>query len=366
MDAVTDALTAIQAGLDYLGPNAWLRAGVIILASFLAAFVIERIIVATIGRLVGKTATQLDDEVIERLRRPIFMSIFVAGLVIATRQLAMSEGLTEATVSALKTILIFVWLGFALRLFGVILHGLSRMRDRYEFIQPSTLPLFDNAAKIIVVGAGVYFAFLAWNIDVTALIASAGIVGLALSFAAQDALSNIFGGMSILADRPYKVGDFINLDSGERGEVTQIGLRSTRLLTRDDVEISIPNSVMGNATIVNEAGGPHEKFRIRVAVGVAYGSDIDHVQELLLAVANGHEEVCSSPEPRVRFRRFGDSSLDFELLVWVAQPVLRGRLSHELNCEVYKSFNANGVEIPFPQQDVYVKALPGSDQPSAG
>jgi MscS family membrane protein len=366
MDSLASVLAAVQAGLDYLGPNPWLRAGTIILVAFFVAFVIERIIVATIGRLVGKTTTTLDDQVIERLRRPVFLSIFVAGLAIATRQLELSEGLTDATISALKTILIFVWLGFALRLFNVVLQALSRMRDSYEFIQPSTLPLFDNSAKIVAVGAGIYFAFLAWNIDVTALIASAGIVGLALSFAAQDALSNIFGGMSILADRPYKVGDFINLDSGERGEVTQIGLRSTRLLTRDDVEISIPNSVMGNATIVNEAGGPHEKFRIRIAVGVAYGSDIDHVQQLLLDVANNHTEICSNPTPRVRFRRFGDSSLDFELLVWVAQPILRGRLSHELNCGVYKSFNANGVEIPFPQQDVYIKSLPETDQPSAG
>lgn len=337
-----------------------------ILAAFIAAFVIERVIVATIGRLVRRTNTSVDDELIERSRRPVFMTILVAGLVIATQQLALSEQLTGITVSALKTILIFVWIGFALRFFSILLKALSSTHDKYDFILPSTLPLFDNIAKIVVSAAGVYLAFLAWNIDVTALIASAGIVGLALSFAAQDTLSNVFGGMSILADRPYKVGDFINLDTGERGEVTQIGLRSTRLVTRDDVEVSIPNAVMGNAKIVNEAGGPHEKFRIRTAVGVAYGSDIDQVEQLLLEVAQGHKEVCTRPEPRVRLRGFGDSSLDFELLAWVARPVLRGRICHELNCAVYKSFNANNVEIPFPQQDVHLKGLPPSAQPSPG
>ncbi len=359
-------LSAVQAGLDILGPNPWLRAAVMIVAALVVAFVVERLIVATIGRLVGRTSTLLDDELIERSRRPVFMTIFIAGLVIATQQLKLSEGITNITVSALQTILILSWLGFALRFFSILLSALSRVHEKYEFIQPSTLPLFDNTAKIIVAGAGVYLAFLAWNIDVTALLASAGIVGLALSFAAQDTLSNVFGGMSILADRPYRVGDFINLDSGERGEVTHIGLRSTRLLTRDDVEVSIPNSVMGNAKIVNEAGGPHEKFRIRIAVGVAYGSDIDRVEALLLEVATEHEEVCTTPEPRVRLRGFGNSSLDFELLAWVARPILRGRITHELNCAVYKTFGAHNVEIPFPQRDVHVRELPAPAQPSPG
>ena len=91
----------------------------------------------------------------------------------------------------------------------------------------------------------------------------------------------------ILADAPYKIGDFVVLDSGERGEVTHIGIRSTRLLTRDDIQVTIPNSVMGNTKIINESGGPTEKFRIRVIVGVAYGSDIDQVREVLMPNCSG-------------------------------------------------------------------------------
>ena len=144
-----------------------------------------------------------------------------------------------------------------------------------------------------------------WDINVTGLVASAGIVGLALSFAAQDTLSNLFAGVAIMSDRPYELGDFIILDSGERGEVTKIGLRSTRLLTRDDVEISIPNGVMGATKIVNEAGGPPSRYRIRTQVGVAYGSDVDQVAEVLVSVAADHAKVLKSPEPRARFRAFG-------------------------------------------------------------
>lgn len=334
---------------------AWLQAVFIVGLALILAWIIERVIVTTAGRMVRSTSTNIDDQLIENLRRPLFLSVFFIGLVIATDLLALPDTLTHVTFASLGTIAAIVWLGFFIRLASLLLSIVSRLRGSYKFIQPSTLPLFDNTAKIVLFLAAFYFIFLAWGIDVSALVASAGIVGLALSFAAKDALSNIFGGMSILADRPYLVGDYINLDSGERGQVTHIGLRSTRLLTRDDVEISIPNSVMGNAKIINESGGPYEKFRIRIKVGVAYGSDVDQVEAVLIESAEQHPEVCKTPEPRVRFRAFGASSLDFELLAWVEQPIHKGRLEHELHRGVYKALAREKIAIPFPQQDVHIK-----------
>ena len=153
-------------------------------------------------------------------------------------------------------------------------------------------------------------------------------------------------------------GDFIILDSGERGVVTDIGLRSTRILTRDDVEITVPNGIIGNGKIINEAGGPPAQHRIRVAVGVAYGSDIDQVIEVLEKVGADNDSVLAAPAPRVRFRQFGDSSLDFELLGWIARPIDRGRVRHELNCAVYKALNENSIEIPYPQRDLHVRTMP--------
>jgi len=342
--------------LSWLGPFVWLQAIIIIAVGLVIAIVAERLIVTTVGKLVAQTSTQIDDQVIEALRRPVFVSLFFISLAVATYRLELAPALTSVTLSTLGTIATFVWLGFMIRLAGQVLRVLSRVRGRYEFVQPSTLPLFDNTAKLVLILGALYFVFLAWGINVSALLASAGIVGLALSFGAQDALANIFGGMSILADRPYQVGDYINLDTGERGEVTHIGLRSTRLLTRDDVEISVPNSVMGNAKIINESGGPYKKFRIRIKVGVAYGSDLDEVEQILVKTAQDHGEICESPEPRVRLRAFGSSSLDFELLAWVEQPIFRGRLEHELNCGVYKAFAEHGIVIPFPQQDLHIKS----------
>jgi small-conductance mechanosensitive channel len=115
---------------------------------------------------------------------------------------------------------------------------------------------------------------------------------------------------------------------------------------------------MGNSKVVNESGGPHTKYRIRVAVGVAYGSDIDRVRDVLMTVAQESDSVCPEPEPRVRFRAFGASSLDFELLCWVENPELRGRVLDALNSAVYKRFLLEGIEIPFAKQDLYIKELP--------
>lgn len=223
------------------------------------------------------------------------------------------------------------------------------------------LALLHNVLKVVLVALAIYFVFIAWKIDVTAWLASAGIVGLALSFAAKDTLSNLFAGVSIIMDAPYKRGDYIILDSGERGVVTEIGLRSTRLLTRDDIEITVPNGIIGNSRITNEAGGPSEKHRIRVSVGVAYGSDVDNVIDVLERVASDNTEILENPAPRVRFRLFGESSLDFELLCWIARPVDRGRLRHELNCAIYKAFIEEGIEIPFPQRDLHVRTMPDNN-----
>ena len=204
----------------------------------------------------------------------------------------------------------------------------------------------------------VYFIFRAWHIDMTAWLASAGIVGIAIGFAAKDTLANLFSGVFILADAPYKLGDYVVLDSGERGKVTAIGLRSTRLLTRDDVEITIPNAIMGNTRIINESGGPHEKFRIRVKVSVAYGTDIDQVKALLLDIAVQEPQVCADPHARVRFRSLGGSSLDLELLCWVNTPEERGRVLDALNTAIYKRFRQEGIEIPYSKHDLYIKEMP--------
>jgi MscS family membrane protein len=202
---------------------------------------------------------------------------------------------------------------------------------------------------------------LLWNtsdylgMSFTAVFASAGIVGLGVALAARETLANFFGGISIFLDRPFKSGDYIVLDSGERGRVFEVGLRSTRIITRDDVLISIPNSLMTSTKVVNQSA-PRNRFRVRVKIGVAYGSDVDQVEQVLLTIARDNKMVAFVPDPRVRFRQFGDSALEFELLCWARRPEEQGLLLHELNHQIYKDFAAAGIEIPFPQRDVHLKS----------
>jgi len=346
-----------QAWAQLLGPNVYLQAVAIAVVFILVGKIADFIITRVIGQVVRRSKTDIDDTLVALLHRPVFLSFVLAGLALATDRLQLPDAPEFLTLGILKTIAIVVWYSFFRSLVQILLSAISRKGGTAK-LHSSMLPLLNNVVKIALLALAVYFIFLAWNIDVAAWLATAGIVGLALSFAAKDTLSNLFAGFSIAADAPYKTGDFIILDSGERGMVTFIGLRSTRILTRDDIEITIPNGILGNSKIINEAGGPSAKHRIRIPIGAAYGSDVDQVTSALSSVASDHEKVCKIPEPRVRFRRFGDSSLDFELLCWIDNPVDRGRMIHELNCSVYKKFQEENIEIPFPQRDVHFKPMP--------
>jgi small-conductance mechanosensitive channel len=336
----------------FLAERSWLQALLILAVALVAAKGVDWTLSRAVTVWSRKTDTHLDDRLLALVHRPIFLSVFLAGIWLAANRLDLPPDIATLVLRVLKTIALILWTLFAVRAAAVLLEALSRLEGRASFVEPRTLALLDNTAKILLIGGAAYVLCLAWDIDVGGWLVSAGILG--------DSLANLFAGLFILADAPYKLGDFINLDSGERGQVTQIGLRSTRLLTRDDVEITVPNSVIANAKIINETGGPWEKERLRVKVGVAYGSDLDQVRSVLLDIAQSHPLVQEEPEPRVRLRGLGDSALEFELLGWIDEPVLRGRVLDSLYEQVYKRFLAEGIEIPFPQRELHLR------QPAAG
>jgi len=341
----------------------WIRGGTIVFGSVVAAFIANLFVGRVLFALTRKTKTDLDDRLVVILRRPIFISVFLLGCFWAIQALQLKPTAAFFTYGGLKTLAVFVWATAGMRIGSAVLHTLSRHAGKVALIQPRTLPLFEILVKVVVLGGAVYFAFLAWDINVTGWLASAGIVGIAVGFAAKDTLANLFAGIFILADAPYKLGDFVILSDGQRGKVTDIGIRSTRILTRDDIEVTVPNAVMGNSQIINETGGPHEKERVRVSVSVAYGSDIDQVREVLLGCAKEVENLSKEPSPRVRFREFGDSGLLFQLMAWIDEPVLRGRLTDQLNTTVYKALCAAGIEIPYNKHDLYIKEMPGGKVP---
>lgn len=331
---------------------------VVVCISLIIAKFATKIMTTIIVQFTSRTKIQWDDEINSLLSSPVFWTLFLLGVLMALIPLKLSSLADQIIFSLVTTILIILWCAFILRLIVIILNVISLSGREKSLIRAQTKPLFQNLAYIFVFIFAIYLVFSSWNIDMTAWLASAGIAGIAIGFAAKDTLANLFAGVFILADSPYKIGDYVVLDSGERGKVTHIGIRSTRLLTRGDVEITIPNAVMGNTRISNESGGPHEKYRLNIKVGVAYGSDIDQVRAILMDIAEHENEVCDDPEPRVRFRSFGNSSLDIELLCWVDIPEVRGRVLDMLNTTIYKRFNEEGIEIPYSKHDVFIKEMP--------
>ncbi len=332
----------------------WVRAIMVVGVSALVAKIVDLLISRILVRLARRTNTVLDDQLIQLLHRPVFVSVILVGLHLAVKTLGWSPGLERVLVGLIQTVAVFVWTGAGFKLTSTTLAGLSRLADRVTWLEARTLPLFDNLSKIIVFGLGIYFFLVTWDLDLSAWLASAGIMGIAVGFAAKDSLANLFGGLFVIMDAPYKIGDFINLDTGERGRVIKIGLRSTRLLTRDDVEITLPNAHIANAKVVNESGGPYEKTRVAIAVGVAYGSDVDRVREVLMEAALSVEFVVHDPAPRVRFVEMGDSALIFRIQGWIDEPAQRGICVDGLNTAIYKALGQAGIEIPFPQRVVHM------------
>ncbi len=344
--------------IPFLSESPIQRAGVIMVVGIIVAVASQLFFRRVLQLLTRSTDTDVDDRIARLLRSPVFWSIIAVALWLALIQLTVHPAVETTIRGLILTLMIGHWSVALLRTSRVVLDALARNVDRFEWIQPKTVPLLDMVVKFIIAGAAIYLFCVAWRIPLTSWLASAGIIGIAVGFAARDTLANLFSGVFILADAPYKVGDFVILDGGLRGEVQEIGLRSTRILTRDDVQVTVPNAVIGNARIVNETGGRWDKMRLRVKVSAAYGSDVDQVREVLLSCAGDAPGLAPEPAPRVRFRNFGESGLDFELLVWIERPLLRGRVLDDLNSRVYKAFGTAGIEIPYPKRDLYVKELP--------
>ena len=344
--------------LDALTTDPTLQAFIVLSSSFVVAFLVEVLFRGVLQIFVQNTKTHLDDIIVANLRRPIFLSVLFFGIDVSVDLLGPGSWLDFVVTACLVSVAILLWIGALIRISGAVLHHLCERPNARGVLQPRTLPLFDMLAKILLSSAGIYMVMVAWQLDLTGWLASAGIVGIAVGFAAKDSLANLFAGIFIIADAPYKLGDFIMFEDGLRGRVTEIGLRATRILTRDDIEINIPNQIIGNSRVVNESAGPHEKERVLVNISAAYGADVDVVRKVLLECPKGQPFICEQPAPHVLFRLFGASGLEFSLCVWIQQPRHKEDVIDNLNTRIYKAFAAAGLEIPFSKHDVYIKQMP--------
>ncbi len=283
---------------------------------------------------------------------------FIIEYVINT-QVNITGRVLTATTMGIEAVF-FLFAAWAILVCGnIVMHGIiTSQHIKEEALDADVIKLVCRLVSFGLVFALFYKAGSYFGLPVTAVFASAGIAGVAVALAARETLANFFGGVSIFLDRPFRAGDYIVLDSGERGEVKAVGMRSTRLQTRDDVLITIPNSVITSVKIVNQSK-PQQDFRVRIKIGVAYSSDLQRVEEVLEEVAQQNAMVMKNPSPRVRLRTFGDFSINFDLLVWASRPHDRGRLTHELSKAIFYRFKEEGIEIPFPQWDIHMR--PGKE-----
>jgi small-conductance mechanosensitive channel len=331
-----------------------IEALIIFIVFWASASLIRRYALSLIQRIAGKTNTSLDDEVIADLRDPIFSTVLWFGLIVATKSSGYINGMGGYVSPIALSVIVLIWTRATLTISGKLITAMSRDASRFKKMDIRTEPLLVISSKIILIVICAYAVLVIWGINPVGLLASAGIVGIAVGFAAKDTLANLFSGVFILADRPYKLGDYINLASGERGKVTHIGIRSTRLITRDDIEVTIPNGVIGNQKVVNENGGPGHSMRIRLDLQCAYEADLDFVEKVLMGLADKHKNIKQHPSPSVRFRGFGDSGINLQLMGWIDEPQDRGRISHLLYKEIHAAFRENDLEIPYPKRDISI------------
>ena len=333
-----------------------LRGLTLVTLSIVAAKLVDMVFTFIFKRVVNKTKTTLDDRILQLLHKPIFYSILFVGFIVSTKTIALPDYIEFFLIGFFKTITIIIWLFVTSKILVMSMDWASRQTASNKVLQRNTLPLFNNLGKIAIGLFGAYFIFLSWDININGILASAGVLGVVLGLAAKDTVSNFFAGIFLMADSPFKEGDYILLDTGERGYVKQMGLRSTRFMTRDDIEITIPNSVIAASKIVNESGGPGEIERVRITLTVSYDSNLDDVKNRLVDTAKKENNVLKDPEPRVRFREFADHGLRLQLLFWIQNPEIRGRTVDAVNSEIFKQISENNISIPYPTMSVHLSS----------
>lgn len=277
-----------------------------------------------IHQFVEDTENEFDDAALKIVDAPLVWTVRLIGLYLAISLIELPEAANFVAVALLVTVVIAIWTWVVFKIIG---ESTKFGKRKFDWLDDQSSPLVANLAKAIILAMAVYFFFLAWEIDLTAWLASAGIMGIAVGFAAKDVLSNLFGGLFILIDAPYQEGDYIHLDSGERGRVEHIGIRSTRIVTPTDIEITVPNAKVATAEIVNESSGPAKlERRISTTLGVPYGTDLGEVTRLLEEATETVAYVNQEEDADVHLIEFGEESILIRVACRLEDP------RHEESC----------------------------------
>lgn len=211
--------------------------------------------------------------------------------------------------------------------------------------------------RYVILTVGFIIILQTVGINLSSITILLGALGVGIGFGLQNITNNFVSGLIILFERPIKVGDRIEV-TGITGDVINISMRATTIVTNDNISITVPNSEFISSTVINWSHSDR-KVGFNFPVGVSYKEDPENIKQILLDVANTNPGVLREPKPDVLFTEYGDSSLVFDLRVWTDQYITKtGVLKSQLYFEIFKSFKENGVEIPFPQRDLHIKEMP--------
>lgn len=346
-------LNNLLGGYTGITISSYIVAIVILIVFFVLAKIINFLFDKFFKNLTLKTKNKFDDKVMKILDMPIFYSVVLFGVFQSFNYIGIVAKYTDDFSRIIKSIAVIIWIYAISKLIQVLISsiGFKFAEKTKSTLDDELMPLFKNLSNITIFFVGIMILLKMWNIDITPLLASAGIMGFVIAFAAQDTLSHLFGGISIYFDKPFRVGDRIQLDSGEFGDVLEVGIRSTRIKTVDETVIVIPNNIIAGSKIINY-NQPAAKIKEKIIVKVAYGSDVKKVKKILFSIMEEIEEIEKTPAPSVSLSNLGDFSLDFLIVAWVDNPKKKFEVKIKINEAVYSEFKKEKIIIPYPVQDV--------------
>lgn len=345
----------INEAIQLISENVYLRFVAILALTLVIAFILKIFLKVVLKPLAKKTTTKIDDIIVKSLSSLIFYVVFLVGIKVGLQHFELRTTVLQGIVDTLLILIVTI---FLLR---IISHLSQLWMKEWKFKTKTSaderlIPFLQKILKAVVIILAVIFAFNAWSINISPLLATAGIAGIAIGLAVKDSLSNILGGLQLVLDRTFKVGDKVELESGEMGVILDIGLRSTKLKTYDNEVVYIPNGYLANAKIKNFTH-PDVSIRVNVEFGVAYGSDTEKVRQVVLDAVKKIDTVIEEPEPVVQFLKMSDFSLDFIARGWVKEYTEAYSTKIKMTDEIYNALNRAGISIPFPTRTVYTKEV---------
>lgn len=339
--------------------NAYMHALIILVSFFIISKIIVFISERWILKLTAKTKTKVDDLIVKKINRPISLALLLFGLSLALVPIKIGTyfgfDIDFVASKIIGTFITIVVVHTLLRVLGIIIDewGNGFAQKTKSKLDEHLLSLLHRFSRIILAILALLFILDLWGVKVGPLLASLGIAGIAVAFALQGTLSNIFGGVSLILDKSVKVGDVIKLDAETSGTVIDVGLRSTKIRSFNNEVIIIPNGKLVDSKIENYVL-PDPSVRIVVDFGVEYGSEVDKVKKVILGEIKKIKNVMKDPEPQVMFMQMADFSLNFSARFWVADYKERFATKEKATCLFYNALNKAKIGIPFPTRTVYM------------